>query len=405
MSTLPGFTKIGGGVTKFSELEVDQTFDEAMHHLNQKAEDPEQFQWNFYGLCASQKYNDESVSTSCSVYLNDDVGYVFQADTSYIVDSMSMSTSILISPMEGMDFRYKFSEDNIAQVKYYNTCNALGLEMGNNMRIFSLEGMEDMDDSSSLLDVSIDISNGIHVNQHSYGFKDLVTTEQIKPLLHMNAKSFDHYHQIVRWDGAPLERVPRDSVYLIHFTGEGNEKYYYDADYDALKEEEEEVGDKRFALYHYSTDGQSNPYLELVQIKGIPTYPLDIGVQFHLSDTGQWMTLTGILGQEEDPVLGLIPEIPISVQEIHHYILNYDDTFGTEMGDVYLHKMENLTSISDSFLGTTSGTIYVTETQLQKLLTDQWIKLVEGTSDEYVMSENPKVLVKLAPIDEIVVGE
>ena len=34
MSNLPGFQKVGGGVTKFSELEMDKTFDESMKLLN-----------------------------------------------------------------------------------------------------------------------------------------------------------------------------------------------------------------------------------------------------------------------------------------------------------------------------------------------------------------------------------
>ena len=48
MSTLPGFHKIsGGGVTKFSELEMDKTFDESMKLLNQNKD---QYQWNITSL-------------------------------------------------------------------------------------------------------------------------------------------------------------------------------------------------------------------------------------------------------------------------------------------------------------------------------------------------------------------
>ena len=414
MSNLPGFSKVGG-VTKFSELVVDQTFDEAMHHLNQKAEDKEEFQWNFRGLATEMKYRNTESSEERDAYCSlssaidgKDMGYIFNIATKYSNENegYSMYSELGINSEMGIRNRLKVTDDSMGSGEYISQITSFGFDFQNDAEVYSQEAFNEFSSTSIPLRILF-YGDGLSISKYSYTLDENQNLQKrLIPLLNMNENSLDHYNQIIRENGASINGVPRNSVYLIHFTGEGNEKYYYDADYDALKEEEEEeVGDKKYALYHYSTDSQSNPSLELVQIRGIPTYPLDSEVQFHLSDTGEWMTLTDISGLYNDPVLGLIPEIPTSVQEIHYYILNYDDTFGTGMGEVYLDAMENLTSISNSFLGTTSGTIYVTETQLQKLLTDQWIKLVEGTSDEYVMSENPKVLVKLAPIDEIVVGE
>ena len=50
MSRLPGFTKIN----KFSELEFDKTFDEAMLLMNQNSK---KFQWNFQELHSSGTYS------------------------------------------------------------------------------------------------------------------------------------------------------------------------------------------------------------------------------------------------------------------------------------------------------------------------------------------------------------
>ena len=49
MSNLPGFSKVGG-VTKFSELEIDNSFTENMKQLNQKSKIPNQYRWDLKEL-------------------------------------------------------------------------------------------------------------------------------------------------------------------------------------------------------------------------------------------------------------------------------------------------------------------------------------------------------------------
>ena len=60
MSNLPGFQKVGGGVTKFSELEMDKTFDESMKQLNQGSTE---YDWFFTKLHNTWTYQDLEENT------------------------------------------------------------------------------------------------------------------------------------------------------------------------------------------------------------------------------------------------------------------------------------------------------------------------------------------------------
>lgn len=63
MSNLPGFSKVGG-VTKFSELEIDNSFTENMKQLNQKSKTPNKYQWDLKELTLQ---SDQQITMDYSV--------------------------------------------------------------------------------------------------------------------------------------------------------------------------------------------------------------------------------------------------------------------------------------------------------------------------------------------------